>query len=82
MKIDRKFKKMHQFQVIVELENGITIFDSTNETAEVADWLKTFEESVQATSIKVYQKDKQGVYTLSASQNKTYERKIGFCRGW
>lgn len=33
--ITRKLKKMGQFQVVVELANGATIFDSTNKPSDV-----------------------------------------------
>ena len=64
MSITRKLKKMGQFQVVVELANGATIFDSTNKTSEVDDWLASFDKSEHATSIKVYTKDEDGIYGL------------------
>lgn len=80
--ITRKLKKMGQFQVVVELANGATIFDSTNKPSDVNDWLASFDKSEHATSIKVYTKDEDGIYGLTTSKTKTIGRPVGFCRGW
>ena len=82
MGLERKLKKMGQFQVVVELANGATIFDSTNKSSEVDDWLASFDKSEHAASIKVYTKDKNGIYGLTTTKTKTIGRPVGFCRGW
>ena len=82
MGLERKLKRMGQFQVVVELANGATIFDSTNKTSDVDEWLASFDKSEHAINIKVYTKDKNGIYGLTTNKSKTVGRPVGFCRGW
>lgn len=46
--------KTKAFQVVIEIENGQTIFDSTNDKKEVKEWIDAFTTQDRAKCITVY----------------------------
>ena len=68
------------YQVIVAVGDKM-LFENTNSKKSVDEWLDSFNENGQATSIKIYKHIGHGGYELVHSQTRETERKIGFCRG-
>ena len=57
--------KVKNFQVVIEVENGVTIFDSTNSKKEVQEWIDAYTANGQAKSVTVYERnEKIGAYEI------------------
>lgn len=72
--------KKKQFQVVIEMIDGKTIFIDTNKSDEASSWIDTFNQSNGGLSIKVFQFDNHIGYDLMYSDIRETQRKIGFCR--
>ena len=72
--------KKKQFQVVIEMKDGKTIFIDTNKSTEASSWVDTFIQSEGGLSIKIFQFDNHLGYDLTYSYEKETQRKIGFCR--
>ena len=74
-----------KFRISIEVNGGMTLFDSTNSEKQVNEWIKAFTETDKAKSIKVYELNAQvGAYTLAKTIERKDEtplvREIGFGR--
>jgi len=76
--------KVKNFQIVVEVENGLTIFDSTNSKKEVQEWIDAYTASGQAKSVTIYEKSgENGVYEIAKRICKREDnptRLVGFGR--
>ena len=76
--------KNKTFQIVIEVENGMTIFDSTNSKKEAQEWIDAYTASGQAKSVTIYEKsDESGGYEIAKRickrENKP-TRLVGFGR--
>ena len=74
-----------KFRISIEVEGGMTLFDSTNSEKQVNEWIKAFTETNKAKSVKVYTLNPQvGAYALDRCIERSDEtplvREIGFGR--
>ena len=76
--------KVKNFQVVIEVENGMTIFDSTDSKKEVKKWVDAFTSNGQAKSVTVYAHNADiGAYEVAQRICKKVEsptRLVGFGR--
>ena len=76
--------KVKNFQVVIEVENGVTIFDSTNSKKEVQEWIDAYTANGQAKSVTVYERnEKIGAYEIARRVCRNIElptRLVGFGR--
>lgn len=74
-----------KFRISIEVDGGMTLFDSTNSAKQVEEWVKAFTETNKAKSVKVYELNPQvGAYALTQHLERKDEtplvREIGFGR--
>jgi len=70
-----------KFRISIEVEGGMTLFDSTNSEKQVNEWIKAATESDKAKSIKVYELNPQvGAYALTTAIERKDVREVGFGR--
>lgn len=73
------------FRIVIEVEGGATMFDSTNSKKQVDEWVDAATASDKATSISIYRFNKDtGAYNLAQRMTKIpadpTDRPIGFGR--
>lgn len=73
-----------KYRIVVEVEGGMTLFDSTNSTKQVEEWIDAATKGGKAKSIKIYTLNNTiGAYGLDRCIEKAeepVERVIGFGR--
>jgi hypothetical protein len=76
--------KTKAFQIVVEVENGQTIFDSTNDKKQVEEWIDAFTTQDHAKRITVYayRTQTKGYEVAQRLERKTHSptRLVGFGR--
>ena len=76
--------KVKNFQIVVEVVNGLTIFNSTNSKKEVQEWIDAYAEDDRAKSVTIYERNgKNGVYEMThriCHKEENSTRLVGFGR--
>ena len=76
--------KVKNFQIVVEVENGLTIFDSTNSKKEVQEWIDAYTANGQARSVTIYERSgENGGYEMTrriCRREESPTRLVGFGR--
>ena len=74
-----------KFRISIEVDGGMTLFDSTNSQKQVNEWIEAFTKTSKAKSIKVYSLNTQVgacelAQTLERKDETPLVREIGFGR--
>lgn len=77
---EQKEIKRATYQIIVEIRTGDTIIDATDDSDIVQAYLEVWDDTISATTMKIYKQNENGAYNLAVSKSRAMERKIGFCR--
>lgn len=69
--------KAKTFQIVIEVDNGMTIFDRTNNKKEIDEWVDAFTSNQSAKSITIYEHNKKvGAYEVTRKINRAEEKPI------
>ena len=76
--------RVKTFQIVIEVDNGMTIFDHTNSEKEIDEWVNAFTSNQSAKSITIYEHNKRvGAYEITRRISRREEnpiRLVGFER--
>lgn len=69
--------KAKTFQIVIEVDNGMTIFDRTNNKKEIDEWVNAFTSNQSAKSITIYEHNKKvGAYEVTRRIDRKEEKPI------
>ena len=69
--------KVKTFQIVIEVDNGMTIFDRTNSAKEIDEWVNAFTSNQSAKSITIYEHNKKvNAYEVTRKINRKEEKSI------